>query len=90
MASGTIDWRTDIYALGLLGYELVTGRSPFRGKTVLETMTARMESSPVPQTALRGDCPAVLNAIVLRAMHREPEQRFQSASEMLSELQKVG
>lgn len=81
MANGTIDWRSDIYALEIFGYELLTGRSPFWGKTVLETMTARMESNPAPLTSIRGDCPALLNAIVLRAMHREPKRRFQSVND---------
>ncbi len=90
MISGAVDWRTDIYALGVLGYELLAERPPFRRKTVLETMTTQIECNPIPPITIRTDCPAALSAVVMRAMHQNPEQRFQHVDEMLKELQSVG
>jgi|GEM_PF-4063101 len=89
MSNSEIDWRTDIYAAGMLSYELVTGQSPFRANSVYETMTKRLKSDPSPPSSTRRECPPALDAIILRAMHREPDKRFQSANEMLLELNQV-
>jgi serine/threonine protein kinase len=89
MSSSEIDWRADIYAVGMLGYEILTGQSPFRGNSVYETMTKRLQSEPSSPSTIRTDCPKSLDAIIVRAMHRDPDKRFQSAREMLLELNQI-
>lgn len=89
MLNSQVDWRSDIYAIGILGYEMVTGESPFRGDSVYATMTKRLKSDPVLPSVLRPDCPKELDAIILHAMHREVEQRYQSALEVASDLEKL-
>ncbi|MCB0346508.1 MAG: serine/threonine protein kinase [Bdellovibrionales bacterium] len=84
---GQVDARSDIYALGVLAYEMVTGEAPFKGKSVIETMTMRLRSDPEPPSTLRSDCPPELDQIVLRAMARDPEERYQQSSEMFADLQ---
>ncbi|HMO02354.1 MAG TPA: serine/threonine-protein kinase [Oligoflexia bacterium] len=84
-----VDWRSDIYALGILAYEMLCGESPFKGDSVYAIMTQRIKSDPVPPRKLRPDIPQELEDIVFKAMARDPEARYQSASEMLSDLQKV-
>lgn len=77
-----LDVRTDLYALGMLGYELLTGRTPFAGQTVYKTMMNLLHSEPKPPTAYRTDCPPSLASAILRAISREPAERFGSAREM--------
>jgi serine/threonine protein kinase len=86
MLNSQVDWRSDIYALGILGYEMLVGESPFRGDSVYETMTKRLKSDPNPPSSSRSDCPPELDTIILRAMHRDPEQRYQSAIEIVNDL----
>jgi len=86
MLNSQVDWRSDIYAIGILGYEMLTGESPFRGDSVYATMTKRLKSDPKPPSALRADCPVELDKIILNAMERDPEKRYQSAAEMFYDL----
>lgn len=89
MLNSHVDWRSDIYALGILSYEIITGESPFKGDSVYATMTKRLKTDPKPPSALRADCPKELDRIVLKAMARNPEERYQSAAEMFYDLQAV-
>jgi serine/threonine protein kinase len=89
LEKGQVDHRSDIYALGILGYEMVTGQAPFKGKTVIETMTMRLKSDPALPMDLRPDCPQELNDIIMHAMARDSEKRYQSAEEMLADLKKL-
>jgi serine/threonine protein kinase len=86
MLNSQVDWRSDIYAIGILGYEMLTGQSPFRGDSVYATMTKRLKSDPKPPSSLRPECPAGLDQVILRAMERDPEKRYQSAAEMFFDL----
>jgi serine/threonine-protein kinase len=70
-------------------YKLLTNQSPFRGDSVYATITKRLKSDPVAPSVIRVDCSAALDAIILRAMHRDPEQRFQSANDILHALQNI-
>jgi predicted Ser/Thr protein kinase len=82
MLRGQVDHRSDIYALGILAYEMLTGSSPFQGDSVYATMTKRLKQDPTPPSQVRPDCPPELDRIVLKAMEREPEARYQAAIEM--------
>ena len=86
LLSSQIDARADIYAVGILGYEMITGESPFRGETIYDTMWKRIKSDPPPPSHVRSECPVKLDAIILRAMARAPEDRFQTARDMLEQL----
>lgn len=86
LEQGQVDQRSDIYALGVLIYEMLTGESPFKGKSVIETMTMRLRTDPVPPHHLRPDCPTLLSNICLKMMARDPEQRYQSARAILEDL----
>jgi serine/threonine-protein kinase len=79
---GTIDARTDIYALGTVMYELLAGRKAFGGETLEQILNAVSQSDPPPPHDLRPEVPAELSAIAMRAMARDPQARFDSAQEM--------
>ena len=90
LEKGQVDSRSDIYAMGVLGYEMITGESPFRGDSVIATMTMRLRSDPKPPSSLRSECPAQLDAIILKAMARDPEDRYQTSIAIFNDLQVLG
>ena len=90
MLNSQVDWRSDIYALGILAFEMLTGESPFRGDSVYATMTKRLKCDPEAPSRFNPGCPPELDRIVLHAMKRDPEMRYQSAGEMLQDLQRLG
>ena len=81
-----VDGRADQYALGCMLYEALTGRQPFKGETAVATAAQRLESQPTALRALRADIPRGLDTIVMRAMARDPEDRFASLGEMADAL----
>ncbi len=80
------DARSDLYAWGVLMYEVLTGRPPFEGDNWLATMAGHLQSDPKPLRSHRADIPPALEAVVLKAMRRYPEHRYQSAAELLHDL----
>ncbi|MDD5307233.1 MAG: protein kinase [Deltaproteobacteria bacterium] len=78
------DGRSDIYAAGVILYEGLTGRTPFRGRTVAETLHKVMHDKLVPPRRLTGDrtIPAELEAVCMKALSRHAERRYKSAVEM--------
>ncbi|HEV3477845.1 MAG TPA: Stk1 family PASTA domain-containing Ser/Thr kinase [Gaiellaceae bacterium] len=84
-----VDQRSDIYSVGIVLYELLTGRLPFTGETPLEIAMKHLSEVPKPPSDLRPDVPADVDMIVLRALAKDPEDRFQSAEEMERELGRV-
>ena len=81
-----VDARTDVFALGIVVYELVMGHRPFRGASELEVCSAILRDAPVPLTSLRPELPRSLERIVQRCLEKEPDDRFQSAKELHDEL----
>jgi serine/threonine protein kinase len=86
MLHSIVDWRSDIYAIGILAYEMIVGKAPFQGDSLYATMNKRLKEDPTPPSVSRSDCPKQLDNIVLRAMHREREVRYQSAQEICDDL----
>lgn len=80
--SRPVDARTDIYALGIVLYETLVGRPPFVGETAAATALARLHQTPPTPRAYRNDVTPALDAVVMRAMARRPEDRFSSADEL--------
>jgi serine/threonine-protein kinase len=80
------DHRIDIYAVGLLAYELLTGSSPFTGPSPRETLAAQLTRDPEPLHEVSPEVPRTLSALVMRCLAKDPAGRPQRAEEILQEL----
>jgi serine/threonine-protein kinase len=89
VASGIDDVRGDLWAWGVVAYEMVTGRRPFTGRTVFETMTANAKSEAIPPVDICPDCNKALSNVILVALKREPSERFQTAGKLVEALENV-
>jgi tRNA A-37 threonylcarbamoyl transferase component Bud32 len=78
---GNIDARSDIYALGIVMYEMLTGHVPFKGEGFGDIVVAQLTETPKKPSELRKDIPPALDAIVMKAIEKEMEGRFQSMEE---------
>ncbi|HYR91899.1 MAG TPA: protein kinase [Terriglobia bacterium] len=76
------DGRADVFALGVILYEMLGGRAPFSGESDVELMNAILKEDPPELTEANGDIPRVLASIVQRCLEKNAEQRFQSASDL--------
>jgi eukaryotic-like serine/threonine-protein kinase len=83
------DARSDIYSWGVLMYELLSGTVPFSGDNWLAVMAGHMQGTPKRLTRVRPDVPSALEAIVLHAMRRYPDARYQSADELVDDLMQL-
>ena len=83
---GTVDARTDIYSFGVTLYEMLTGRKPFQADTSYSVLNAQLNQAPTPPREINPALSPELNAIVLRAMAKLPEERFQTADEFRNAL----
>ena len=86
---GYIDAKTDIYSLGILMYEMVTGRLPFEGDTAVAVAMQHIEKEPTPPSDLNKDIPQSLENVILRAMSKEQNMRYDTATKMMIDLKKV-
>jgi serine/threonine-protein kinase len=78
-----LDGRTDVYALALMTYEMLTGKLPFEGKSQQELMIARLRDAPIPIRRLKPELnlSAGLEKVLLKGMERDPEHRYRTAPE---------
>lgn len=86
LQGGKVDARTDIHALGVVFYELLTGRKAFTGDSVEQIANAVLTNHPAPAHELRANVPRALSAIASRAMARERDERYASAAELSTDL----
>jgi serine/threonine-protein kinase len=85
-ADATIDGRADLFSLGAVAYEMLTGRAPFTGAMVQEIMEQVLEVDPPRPATVNARVPPELDAIVMRMLAKQPEDRFPSARSLFREL----
>ncbi|HEU4649289.1 MAG TPA: serine/threonine-protein kinase [Gemmatimonadales bacterium] len=85
-----LDGRSDVYALGVLAFEMFTGQLPFGGKSAQESMLARLKGEPLKLRAARADLPPKLEAVIARALQIRAEDRYASMSDLADALTGAG
>ncbi len=86
---GSVDPRTDIFAFGVVAYELVTGKRPFQGASLSNVLYQILNDEPTEPSNLTADCTVELQAIILKCMAKNPDDRYQSIREILEALRAV-
>ncbi|MFL5494926.1 MAG: protein kinase domain-containing protein [Gemmatimonadales bacterium] len=86
-ADPNIDHRVDIYAVGVMAYELLTGRTPFAGLTPQQMLAAHVTEQPAPMSRYRPSLAPALSAVVMRCLAKHPADRWQTAQELLTQLE---
>ena len=88
--SGTVDARSDFYSLGVTFYEAVTGKQPMEGDAEYSIMSKHIEHTPVPPIELNPRVPAGISSIIMKALAKDPADRFQSAADFQASLRVCG
>jgi serine/threonine-protein kinase len=81
------DHRADLYAVGVLAYEMLTGVPPFTGPSAQSVLTAHVTKAPVPVTEMRASVPPGLASLVMRCLEKKPADRYQDAEELLAQIE---
>ena len=82
VSGSAADLRSDVFSLGIVLFEMLTGQRPFRGESAVETLSATVKEAPPPVTALTPGVPIPLERIVMRCLEKSPAERFQSARDL--------
>ena len=84
-----VDCRTDLYSLGIVLYEMVTGKLPFEADTAVAIALKHIQEEPVSPKSLNSRIPDSLNNLILKAIEKDPNKRYQTAKEFINDLQKI-
>jgi len=84
-----VDARTDIFSLGVVAYEMVTVRRPFQGASLSNVLYKILNEDPEPPRNFVRQCPPELDAVITRSIAKNPEERFQSAAELIGALRRI-
>ena len=90
MGEDVIDARADIYGLGCVFYEMLTGRPPFLAQSAAVMMRQHIQETPAPPSTLQPGIPAPVDRIIAKALAKKPADRYQKAEEFLAQLEMVG
>ena len=82
------DAKSDLYSLGVMMYEMLTGKLPFDADNAVSVAIMQLQSDPEPPRKINPDIPVGLEEIIIKTMQKDPKKRYRSASEMLSDIQK--
>jgi len=85
-----VDHRTDIYSLGMVLYEMATGKVPFESDSLFALLAKQKNEIPLEPLAVNPDIPEALNRLILKCLEKKKEDRYQSAEEVLAELNEIG
>ena len=85
----TADYRSDIYSLSVVLFEVFTGRLPFTADTIMKVVLAHIRNPPPPPRTINDHIPAALEAVILRGLQKEPSARYQSVEELARDLDEV-
>ena len=84
-----VDGRSDLFSLGVVSYEMLTGVRPFQAKNIVEMLRMHEMHEPAPPSTLRADVPPAVDNIVLRALQRDRDERYQQGELMARDLRAV-
>ncbi|MCH7716646.1 MAG: protein kinase [Gemmatimonadetes bacterium] len=89
VADPNIDHRVDIYAVGVMAYEMLAGHAPFQGPTAQSVLSQQVTETPEPVTKHRAAVGPALNAVVMKCLEKKPADRWQTAEELLHEIEQL-